>query len=143
MQQETDLFQQTNINITCEGKRHLGAAIGSREFHKEYAEKKINNWCSEIEQLANIAKTQPQAAYAAFIHGEMHRFTYFLRTIPNMSEFLKPLDDAIDNKLLPAIIGSTNISEVDRNMYSLPIKSGGLGIPIFQDKADQDHSTSI
>ena len=143
MQQATDLFQQTNINITCEGKRHLGAAIGSREFHKEYAEKKINNWCSEIEQLANIAKTQPQAAYAAFIHGEMHRFTYFLRTIPNMSEFLKPLDDAIDNKLLPAIIGSTNISEVDRNMYSLPIKSGGLGIPIFQDKADQDHATSI
>ena len=60
-----------------------------------------------------------------------------------MSEFLKPLDDAIDNKLLPAIIGSTNISEVDRNMYSLPIKSGGLGIPIFQDKADQNHSTSI
>ena len=67
-------------------------------------QRKISKWCNEIEQLALFAKTQPQAAYAAFIHGEMHIFTYFLRTIPNMSEFLKPLDDIIDNKLLPAIL---------------------------------------
>ena len=142
-QQATELFQETNINITCEGKRHLGAAIGSSEFHKSYAEKNISKWCNEIEQLALFAKTQPQAAYAAFIHGEMHRFTYFLRTIPNMSEFLKPLDDIIDNKLLPAILGRANITQADRNLYSIPIKSGGLGIPIFQDKADQDFSTSV
>ena len=90
-----------------------------------------------------FAKIQPQAAYVAFIQGDMHRFSYFLRTIPNMSEYLKPLDDIINNKFLPAILGSTNITAVDRNLYSLPIKSGGMGIPIFQDKADQDHSTSI
>ena len=137
------IFDGTNINITCEGKRHLGAAIGTREFHQEYAEKKISKWCSEVERLAEFAKTQPQAAYAAFIHGEMHRFTYFLRTIPNMSGYLQPLDDVIENKFLPAILGSTSITATERNLYSLPIKSGGLGIPILQDKADQDYSTSV
>ena len=73
-----EIFDGTNINITCEGKRHLGAAIVTREFHQEYAEKKIYKWCSEVERSAEFAKTQPQTAYAAFIHGEMHRFTYFL-----------------------------------------------------------------
>ena len=138
-----EIFDGTNINITCEGKRHLGAAIGTREFHQEYAEKKMSKWCSEVERLAEFAKTQPQAAYAAFIHGEMHRFTYFLRTIPNMSGYLQPLDDVIENKFLPAILGSTSITATERNLYSLPIKSGGLGIPILQDKADQDYSTSV
>ena len=138
-----EIFDGTNINITCEGKRHLGAAIGTREFHQEYAEKKISKWCSEVERLAEFAKTQPQAAYAAFIHGEMHRFTYFLRTIPNMSGYLQPLDGVIENKFLPAILGSTSITATERNLYSLPIKSGGLGIPILQDKADQDYSTSV
>ena len=131
-----------NINITCEGKRHLGAAIGSKEFHKAYAEKKIAKWCGEIEQLALFAKTQPQAAYAAFTHGEMHRFTYFLRTIPDMCEYLKPLDDAIDNLLLPAILGTDIISEVDRNLYALPVRMGGLGFPNFAEKAENDFCTS-
>ncbi len=30
------LFSGTNVNITVEGKRHLGAAIGSRKFTEEY-----------------------------------------------------------------------------------------------------------
>ena len=141
-QQAIALFQDTNINITCEGKRHLGAAIGSKEFHKAYAEKKISKWCGEIEQLALFAKTQPQAAYAAFTHGEMHRFTYFLRTIPDMCEYLKPLDDAIDNLLLPAILGTDIISEVDRNLYALPVRMGGLGFPHFAEKAENDFCTS-
>ena len=68
--------------------------------------KKKSKWCSEVERLAEFAKTQPQAAYALFIHGEMHRFTYFLRTIPNMSGYLQPLDDVIENKFLPAILGN-------------------------------------
>ena len=143
LQHATTLFAGTNINVTTEGKRHLGAAIGSEAFHKAYAEKKIAKWCQEVEQLAEFAKTQPQAAYAAFIHGEMHRFTYFLRTIPGMGEFLQPLDDVINQKLLPAILGTNTIQEQERNLYALPIRSGGLGIPIFTDKASNDFHTSL
>ena len=93
--------------------------------------------------MAEFAKTQPQAAYSAFTHGEIHRFTYFLRTIPNMGEFLEPLDDVINNKLLPAILGTSTISDSDRNLYSLPVRCGGLGIPIFTDRADYDYHTSV
>ena len=50
-----------------------------------------------MKSLADIAKTQPHAAYSAFIHGEQHKYTYFLRTIAGISENLKPLDEVIEN----------------------------------------------
>ena len=143
LEQASKLFNGTNINITTEGKRHLGAAIGSKEFHEEYSKEKIDKWCNEIKQLAKFAKTQPQAAYAAFIHGEVHRFSYFLRTIPSMGDLLQPLDEAIENHLLPAIMGTNNITQPERNLYSLPIRLGGLGIPILTDTAEQEFSTSV
>ena len=33
------IFADTNIQITCEGKRHLGAVIGSADFKEEYVKK--------------------------------------------------------------------------------------------------------
>ena len=82
-----------------------------------------------MKSIAKFAKTQPQAAYAAFIHGEVHRFSYFLRTIPSMGDLLQPLDEAIEYHLLPAIIGTNNITQPERNLYFLPIRLGGLGTP--------------
>ena len=76
------IFNTTNIKITAEGKRHLGASIGSNDFRDIYANEKIREWCDEIEKLADYAKMQPQAAYAAFCHGEVPKYTYFLITIP-------------------------------------------------------------
>ena len=49
------LFADTNIKITSEGKRHLGAAIGNNNFRKEYATEKVSKWCKEIEQLSIYA----------------------------------------------------------------------------------------
>ena len=36
------LFADKNIKITSEGKRHLGAAIGTNNFRKEYATEKVS-----------------------------------------------------------------------------------------------------
>ena len=38
---------------------------------------------------------------------------------------LKPVDEIVQNFLLPAIIGET-ISEKERELYSLPVLSGDL-----------------
>ena len=98
-----------------------------------------------MEKLAEFAKTQPQAAYAAYIHGEQHRFSYFLRTIPVMEDLLQPLDDIINNKLIPALTGNEVVSPEDRDLYSLPLRLGGLGLPILSEKASEDfhHSTTL
>ena len=99
---------------------------------------------SNINSLSEIAKTQPHVAYAAFIHGEQHKYTYFLRTIAGISENLRPLDEAINNKLIPSLFGSEP-SEYEREILSLPIRIGGLGIRKVADYADLSYeaSTSI
>ena len=116
--------------------------IGSAGYKKEYATEKVDQWCNEMRKLAEIAISEPQAAFAAYTHGEMHKFNYFLRTIPNMEDFLAPLDKVIDDEFLPALLGET-ISDTDRELFKLPIRDGGLGIPILTQKAVIDCKSSI
>ena len=139
-----ELFKQSPINITVEGKRHLGAAIGSSDYKNHYIDEKVNKWVSNIKSLSEIAKTQPHVAYAAFIHGEQHKYTYFLRTIAGISENLKPLDDAINEVLIPALFGS-DLTPNEREILTLPTKNGGLGLRKVADYADISYeaSTSI
>ena len=37
------IFSNSDIKFTTEGKRHFGAAIGSSDFRKVYATEKVNN----------------------------------------------------------------------------------------------------
>ena len=37
-------FENTGINITEDGKRHLGAVIGTTEYRENYVTQKVNNW---------------------------------------------------------------------------------------------------
>ena len=59
-----EAFKGTAINVTVQGQRHLGAAVGSREYVEEYVNDKVTSWISEITKLAEFAVTQPQASYA-------------------------------------------------------------------------------
>ena len=64
-----------------------------------------------------------------------------MRTIPGMHEFIKPVDDVIRLELLPALLNSI-VSEVDRQLYSLPLRHGGLGIPILSEIAESQFKAS-
>ena len=47
--------------------------------------KKSDKWCKGIEIVSTIAVTESQAAFPGFIFDLKHRYTYFMRTIPNIS----------------------------------------------------------
>ena len=38
------IFKDTNLNITNESKRHLGAVVGTEQFRKEYVIMRVNQW---------------------------------------------------------------------------------------------------
>ena len=136
-----EVFSGTDIKITTAGKRHLGASLGSMEFRAEYASEKVDKWCREIERLSEFVRSQPHAAYAAYIHGEQHRFRFFMRTIPGMEEYLKPLDDAINLRLIPALVGN-DLNNEERALFSLPTRDGGMGIPILTEAAPTEFISS-
>ena len=124
----TQLFADTNVHITTHGKRHLGAALGSKTFTEEYVSAKVLGWTKEIEHLAKVAVSQPHAAYAAFTHGLSSRWTYLLRTIPDIQDLLLPLENAIHQSLIPALTGRPPCSTLERDLLALPIRLGGLGL---------------
>ena len=65
------MFEKSGVSITVEGKKHLGAAIGTNTFIENYVTNKVSGWVSETERLSQIAESQPHAAYAALTHGLM------------------------------------------------------------------------
>ena len=56
------LFDGTAINVTARDHRHFGAALGSREHLKEYVSQKFEDCVAQVVQLAEFAKSQPQAS---------------------------------------------------------------------------------
>ena len=137
-----DIFGDSGVTITTEGERHMGAVIGSPEFKQTYVRNKISKWIQDVETLAEIAKDEPQAAYASFTKAISRRWTYIQRTIPGISDLFQPLEQAIRDKLMPAIIGRA-ISDIERKIFSLPVRLGGLGIQDPTVTADLEYRASI
>ena len=97
-------FKDTDMNITKEKKKHLGAVVGSKSYLSEYVNKKVDGWVNEIIKLAEFATTQLQASYAVHTFGLKHQWTYYYRTQPDIQDVLKPLQDTIANIFLPALL---------------------------------------
>ena len=137
-----EVFADCGVGITAEGKRHLGAAIGSRGFVEQYVNEKVDYWVSCVRKLSVIAMTHPHVAYCAFTHGLVGKWTYFLRTLPKISELLQPLESAILKEFIPAIAGKS-ISDLERDLFSLPVRMGGLGLCDPSSIADFEFDASV
>ena len=96
------------VNITTKGQRHLGAVIGSQEFKDQYCREKVLRWKGKLEALSEIARSQPHAAYTAFTKAYKSKFTYFMRTIESFEDYVDPIQEAIDDLLLPTLFGQTD-----------------------------------
>ena len=84
-----------------------------------------------IETLADIARIDPHSAYAAFTHGLCHRYTYFMRTIPQISQMIQPLENAIRDHLIPAL------TEISDHEFSNSVKlTSTLTNAIIEQKTD-------
>ena len=60
------MFADTNIQVTSEGRAYLGIPVGTDEYVQSFIARKIGQWAGELEKLAQIACSQPHAAYATF-----------------------------------------------------------------------------
>ena len=69
MTEAEEIFADTAVRISAEGKHYLGGAHGSDSFRNESFRMQIIDWVAEVQYLAKFARTEPQAAFAAFTHG--------------------------------------------------------------------------
>ena len=122
------VFADTKVNITSDGRPHLGVALGTSSFTEVFVKRKVEGWSEELLHLSSIAETHPQAAYAGFTHGLVSKWTYLTRTIKDVGPLLQPLEDIIKTKFLPALSGKPAPSDEIRDLFGLPCRLGGLGI---------------
>ena len=137
-----EVFANTAINITSEGHKHLGAVLGSRSFLEEYVGEKVEDWVHQVNKLAEFALFQPQASYAAFTFGLRHRWTYSLRTLPDITDLLAPLERAITEVLIPAITDH-QVSADERSLLALPVRMGGLGLENPSESSSLEYEASV
>ena len=102
--------------------------MGTESFTESYVKGKVQEWVEEVTRLSKIVTSQPHAAYAALTHGLLSKLTYLLRTVPDVSNLLHPVEEAIRHSFLPALTGRTGLNDMERNRLELPARLGGLGM---------------
>ena len=135
----------TEVQITIEGKRHLGVPLRTSSFIESYVHKQIAKWIQEIDKLSSIATSQPRAAHAAFTHGLAGKWNYLTQCIEDISDLLEPVEAAIRHKFIPALTGKNAVNDMERQLLALPVREGGLNIidPTKSAKAHFNASTAI
>ena len=93
-------------------------------------------------KLAEFALSQPQACYAAYTFCFKDRWTYFLRTLPDIQDLLEPLENAISQMLIPAN-AERKCNQLDRNILALPVPLGGLGLGNPSLEARREYASSV
>ena len=124
------LFAGTGVQIVEDGCRHLGAAWGTPEFVSSFVESKVTDWTRQVSRLSDFARTQPQAAYSAFVHGLQGKWSFLSQTLEISSEEFGGLEAVIRERLILALTGRLSPSSVERLMLSFPCRDGGLGLSI-------------
>ena len=119
-------FAVSNIKITTQGARHLGAVHGDISFKEEYLQNEVQSSKNQLEVLSKIAEIQPRAAYSAYMSRFKQKFTFFLRRVPDISDYFLPIEEMLRSLFIPAITRGHICSDVERALLALPVKIGSL-----------------
>ena len=133
MSQAQEIFGDSGVQIVS-GHRFLGGYVGDPVESMKFVRSKVETWVHCIECLAQAADSQPQAAHTALSHSLQFEWSYLSRVVPDCTFAFDPLRAAIRERFWSSLLGDT-ASEVEKSLFSLPIRLGGLGIRVPADLA--------
>ena len=84
-----------------------------------------------MDRLGQFALTSPQNAYACLTKGVQQKLSFLSRTTPSTDGVLDKVEERL-GRVIPNIIGKKIIQE-ERELFSLPLRVGGLNIALPQD----------
>ena len=115
-----------------EGKRFLGGFIGDGNEKDIYLKKKELEWVDKIEKLFFVAETEPQFALSGLTKSLQAEWNFSHCVLGGSSQLFQPLENLLKEKFLPAILGTSSISSMERRLFCLLARKGGLGVSLDQ-----------
>ena len=109
------------------GHIFLGGFIGSPRERDEYVMSKVDRWVRHIDVLSEAASSQPQLTYAVLSRSLQHEWTFLLHVVLQCGQRFQKLDLSLSSCFLLAMFG-VEVSAVERRLFALPLRLGGLGI---------------
>ena len=124
-------FAGTNVEI-IQGARVLGSVIGSSEASKNFLKDAEINYTKSLDRLGQFALTSLQKnPYACLTNGVQQKLSFLSRTTLSMDGVLDKVEERL-GRVIPNIVGKEIIQE-ERELFSLPLRTGGLNIALPQD----------
>ena len=131
-----------NVKVASLGKQQLDAVIGRKIFKVSYTKSLVDDWINQLKLLSMVVESELQSAYSVFVGGFKGNLTYLMHTIPLLRDLLKPLENVIIFNFIPAVTGKHLFLDNNHVLLLLPVRFGGLEIPLFCNSANCEYQNS-
>ncbi len=138
-------FEAAGIQVNfCRGKRYVGGFVGSEAMLERCLDPKVKKWVAGVEILARIASRFPQTAYAGLALSLQAEWQYICRVVPGAEHYLGPIETAICEKFIPALLQVSNpVDNTSGQLLSQGVKMGGLALQNSVASAPLLHQSSV
>ena len=120
------LFSSLGVPVVC-NHRYLGGFIGEPAGQTAFVQDKVHQWIAPVQSYSKIAGKQPQAAFSALTKSLQCEWQFLQRVVSDCGDLFAPLDDVLTSTFLPAVFGC-EVTPLERLLFSLPVRFGGLGV---------------
>ena len=134
-------FEGSNLIIRTDSVKLLGSPIGTEAFMESNIKSKFKSWSADLDLFSDIAKSQPQAVYAAFVHGVYSRWTYFFRSCYVPVDHLNCYEEKI--RFIPALSGRSSINDLERDWLALLNCFDGMGLIYSTQYSNSQYQASL
>ena len=123
------------------GSRHLGAYLGPQKELEAWVKPQVEAWDHGVRVLGKIDRRHPQLDYYGLGMLLQLEWQYLQRTVPGVGTLMGPIEEALREKLPPALFVGEEINSDFWQILGHSVKHGGLGIPDHRLSAESAYNT--
>ena len=107
------------------GDRYLGGYLGDDVSKKEWVSNKVKDWKCMIDKMSNICHRCPQEIFIGLTLSLQSEWTFMQRVMKSDPEWFQELETTLTERFIPKLF---DVEPPDRNVTTLPVRLGGMGI---------------
>ena len=128
----------TDMPVTNEGIRILGAPVGSSLFCCKFADRLVDDICKDLDTVGRMSSYQSQ--HTLVTKAVQHKINHLWRNLPcgdvgSYGSVAAKYDEAL-SLVASRITGCTVLPAVSSRIVGLPLRHGGLGFRKWRSTAD-------